>query len=63
MKSTAQRDLLIESDAEMAKRYRTAADIARIDPHWTRAEQEYRHAHYSRIAEALEAAGCEVQVA
>lgn len=54
MRSTAQRDLIRESDPAKARAFREAAATARVDIYWTPAERERRAAYYEAEARKYE---------
>lgn len=57
MKLSRQLDLVRNSDPEIARAYRVAADTARFDPFWSPEERAKRAAFYEAEAAKYENAG------
>lgn len=49
-----QLDWTRDSPAKMAEAMREQARAALVDPHWTPAQQQWRHSYYTEQAERLE---------
>jgi len=54
MRSNQQLDILRHDPARLAAAMRQQADTALRDPHWTPAQQQWRHNYYTEQAERLE---------